>query len=239
MKNKTVREIAVENPGATRVFEKFGIDYCCGGKKPLAEACAEKRLDVDAVITQLEATLAQPETAPYDWGTAELGQLMEHIVQKHHAYVKNEIPRLQMLGQKVAGVHGERHPELRQIERIFAGLAHELLHHMMKEENILFPYIGEMEQAQARGRRPAPPMFGTVQNPVRMMVEEHDGAGEALKQIRQLSGDLKAPADACMSYETFFRALLEFEADLHQHIHLENNVLFPRAIEMEERLNGR
>jgi regulator of cell morphogenesis and NO signaling len=239
MKDRTVREIAVANPGATRVFEKFGIDYCCGGQKPLTQACAEKRVDINAVIAQLEATLAQPESAPADWGQAELGQLIEHIVQKHHVYTRNEMARLEPLLAKVVGVHGERHPELKQIQQVFRGLAQELTMHMMKEENILFPYIAQMEQAAARGARPMPPMFGTVQNPVRMMMEEHDGAGEALRQIREASSDLKAPADACISYETLYRTLLEFEADLHQHIHLENNVLFPRAIQLEDRLNGR
>jgi len=230
--SKTVRELAVEVPNATRVFEKMGIDYCCGGQKSLEEACAGAKRPLDEVVRALEqGTQTAVPAAAHDWNTAPLGELVDHIVNKHHDYVKSEVPRLQALINKVAGVHGTNHPELGQVQVAFSELANELSAHLMKEEQILFPYVKEM----AAGKGCGPSCFGTVQNPIRMMMMEHDGAGEKLREMRQATGSYTLPQDACFSYATLFNALLEFEADLHQHIHLENNILFPRAIEMEQR----
>ena len=229
---QTVRELAAELPNAARVFEKLGIDYCCGGGKSLEEACADANVPVAQVLQSLEAEPASP--AATDWNTASLADLVGHIVETHHVYVKSETPRLEHLVAKVVSVHGKNHPELLKVQQVFRGLAEELAHHMMKEEQILFPYIVEMEQT-ATARRPIrPPMFGTVKNPVHMMMMEHDSAGAALRDMREATSGFTAPADACMSYNTLYRALPEFEADLHQHIHLENNILFPRAIAMEK-----
>ena len=178
---------------------------------------------------------ALPPATERDWTTAPLDELVDHIVEKHHAYVKSETPRLQALITKVLGVHGKNHPELAAVANVFSSIAHDMISHMMKEEQILFPYIMEMEKA-ARGKGQWPrAMFGTIENPVRMMMEEHDSAGANLRAIRELTGDYTLPADACFSYGTLFNALIEFERDLHQHIHLENNILFPRAIELEAR----
>ena len=226
---KTVRELAIEIPQATRVFEKLGIDYCCGGAKSLQEACGARNLGVSEVV---EALASQPEAAPSaDWQQDSLAALVAHIVTTHHSYVKSEVPRLELLLAKVCSVHGQNHPELEVIRETFAGLGQELSMHLMKEENILFPYILQLEKsALAPPRRPA---FGTVKNPVQMMMMEHDSAGAALRAIRQASNDLTPPDDACVSYSTLYSALREFESDLHQHIHLENNILFPRAIAME------
>ncbi len=230
--NKTVRELALENPNNTRVFERLGIDYCCGGSKSLSEACANAKLPLAEVVRSLDE--AQPAAiSARDWKQASLGELVGHIMQTHHVYVKQESPRLQQLAAKVASVHGQNHPEVLRVQATFEGLAAELASHLMKEEQILFPYIIEMEEAAAQGR-PAPPCrFGTVQNPVRMMMLEHDGAGEALRELRATTSDYTPPADACVTYRTFYAALSAFEADLHQHIHLENNLLFPRATQME------
>ncbi len=160
-------------------------------------------------------------------------ELIQHIVEKHHRYVKEEMPRLEQLAQKVASVHGQNHPEVIHMRATLEALGMELASHLMKEEQILFPYIAELEQAVSYGR-PAPPCrFGTVQNPVRMMVMEHDSAGDALRELRASSSNYTAPPDACVTYKTFYTALEVFEADLHQHIHLENNILFPRAMRME------
>jgi regulator of cell morphogenesis and NO signaling len=234
---KTVRELALEYPQATRVFEKLGIDYCCGGGKSLEEACAAQRLAVADVLATLESQ-AEPATTPASqWQTGSLAELIAHIVGKHHAYVKTEVPRLEQLLAKVCSVHGQNHPELNQIRETFAGLGQELSMHLMKEENILFPYIVEMEKARTSLRAAPRPMFGTVQNPVHMMIMEHDSAGDALRAIRQLSSGFTVPGDACISFQTLYGALQEFEADLHQHIHLENNILFPRAIAMENGAN--
>jgi len=228
---KTVRELAVEVPNATRVFEKLGIDYCCGGQRPLEEACASANVSVDDVLRALEQGVDAP--APdtgRDWNAAPLGELVDHIVSKHHTYVKSETPRLQALIAKVVGVHGKNHPELEQVQVAFSELANELAAHMMKEEQILFPYLKQM----ASGNGCGPSCFGTVRNPIRMMMMEHDGAGEKLREMRQATNNYALPADACFSYGTLFAALAEFEQDLHQHIHLENNILFPRAIALEQ-----
>jgi regulator of cell morphogenesis and NO signaling len=229
--NKTVRELALENPNATRVFERLGIDYCCGGGKSLSEACATAQLPLEQVVESLAQE--QPAPATRDWSQASLAELIQHIVETHHVYVKQEAPRLEQLAAKVASVHGQNHPEVLRIRSTFSNLAMELGSHLMKEEQILFPYIVEMEEAAAQGHAAPPCGFGTIQNPVRMMMFEHDSAGAALRELRAASSDYTTPADACVTYKTFYAALEAFEADLHQHIHLENNILFPRATQME------
>ncbi len=232
--SKTVRELVLEKPTATQVFEKLGIDYCCGGDKSLNDACAAAQVPVDEVIASLgEAGQAPPVNADRDWQAAPLAELAQYIIEKHHGYTRKEIVRLESLLAKVCAVHGQNHPELLHLQGVFSGLSQELSMHMMKEEHILFPYIMEMEEAVNR-KRPLPPaMFGTVQNPVRMMTLEHDSAGEALRALREASKGYALPADACASFQTLYQALEAFEADLHQHIHLENNILFPRSVSME------
>lgn len=233
---KTVREFAVELPGATRVFEQLGIDYCCGGGRSLAEACAVAGIEIERTLTALaeagQQTGATVAAAQFQTGT--LKELIAHILETHHVFTRQEIARLDALLAKVCGVHGANHPELLRVQALFQELARDLTPHMLKEEQILFPYILRLEEA-ANGGQPAPrPPFGTVRNPVRMMMLEHDTAGELLRRIRRTSRDFNAPPDACISYQTLYGALAAFEADLHQHIHLENNLLFPRAVELEE-----
>ncbi len=232
--NQTVRDLAVENPAATRVFEKFGIDYCCGGGKSLREACQAANVAPDKLLELLQAASQSRSTnRNKDWNSESLADLIDHIVETHHVYTREELDRLEPLLAKVCSVHGQRHPELLRMQQLFAGLCQELTMHMMKEEQVLFPYISRMEEAVLERRPIMPPMFGTVQNPVQMMIHEHDSAGEALHEMRQLSAGYTAPQDACVSFQTLYRTLDEFERDLHQHIHLENNILFPRAVEME------
>ncbi|MBI2679059.1 MAG: iron-sulfur cluster repair di-iron protein [Candidatus Koribacter versatilis] len=231
---KTVGQMVAENPEAARIFEQAGIDYCCGGQRGLEEACSQAKMSFAEVAALLEQAAAKRSASDRDWLRASQAELVEHIVSKHHGYVRQELPRLTALIAKVKSVHGQNHPELAPIERHFSDVSNEMTMHMMKEENILFPYIVEMEEAvQGNGPRPIS-MFGTVQNPVRMMMMEHDSAGANLKAMRELSGDYTPPADGCTSYRVMCEALAAFEADLHQHIHLENNILFPRAIEMEQ-----
>ena len=228
---KTVRELAVEVPNATRVFEKLGIDYCCGGGQPLEHACATANIAIDDAVRALEQSTSHPaHSAACDWNLAPLGDLVDHIVEKHHTYVKTEAPRLQALIAKVVGVHGKNHPELEQVQIAFSALANELAAHLMKEEQILFPYVKQMASGSGRG----PSCFGSVHNPIRVMMMEHDDAGKTLREMRRITSDYSIPADACISYATLFRGLVEFEQDLHQHIHLENNILFPRAVAMEQ-----
>ena len=231
---KTVRELALESSSATRVFEKLGIDYCCGGNKPLDEACRAANLSLEQVQKALDEAQQQSKTnGDRDWQREPLSYLIVHIKSTHHRYVREEIARLGPLFEKVCGVHGKNHPELLHIQAVFRGVAQELTQHMMKEEMVLFPYIVRLEEAVVQGEPALPPPFGTVANPVRMMEHEHDSAGQALTAIRSASNGYTAPEGACASYQALYRALAEFEADLHQHIHLENNILFPRAIAME------
>ena len=231
---KTVREYAVEMPAATRIFEKLGIDYCCGGGKSLADACIKAGVAVEEVLGSLATDARSDEAFTVNkWQTASQAELIAHIVEKHHVFTREELERLDALLNKVCGVHGQNYPELFDIQREFKKLRSDLEPHMLKEEHVLFPYITLLEQTKVQNV-PAPRApFGTVRNPVRMMMSEHDAAGDILRAIRQASSDFTVPPDACISYQTVYRALKELEADLHQHIHLENNILFPRAIEQE------
>lgn len=233
---QTVRQLATEVPNATRVFEKLGIDYCCGGGKSLEDACQKAKIPVQDVLQTLEHGVAPTANVGdmTDFSQANLGELVSHIVNTHHAYVKQEIPRLQKLLAKVVSVHGSNHPELLDVQHVFGTLSAELTSHMMKEEMVLFPYVIELERAVQSGRRAPSAPFGTVGNPVHMMEMEHESAGNSLKELRALTEGYTPPADACFSYNTLFTALKDFETDLHQHIHLENNILFPRAIVMEQ-----
>jgi regulator of cell morphogenesis and NO signaling len=233
---KTVGELVLDFPDATRVFEKLGIDYCCGGKRSLEEACDTAKISVDEVLSALEnaeqASQAKPSLR--NWQAEPLADLVAHITNTHHKYTKGEIARLSPLFEKVCSVHGKNHPELGQMRSIFHGMAQELTTHMMKEEMMLFPYMVRMEESVIQKEPILPPPFGSVQNPVHMMMHEHDSAGDALRALRELSSGYNPPPDACISYQTLFKALADFEADLHQHVHLENNILFPRAVAMEQ-----
>lgn len=234
---KTVREYALEMPGATRIFEKLGIDYCCGGGNSLADACAKAGVAVDEVLGSLEGTERSDETSASEgWQTASLAELITHIVEKHHTFTRLELARLEALLAKVCGVHGQNHQELFHIQKQFQELSRDLEPHMLKEERVLFPYIVQMEEAAKNNRPNVVPPFGTVRNPVKVMMAEHDAAGDILREMRELSSDYAVPEDACISYQTLYGALAALEADLHQHIHLENNILFPRAAEMEASL---
>ena len=232
---QTVREIALEQPSSIRVFESFGIDYCCGGRKPLDEACAASSLDVDAVIAALEAAAGSPAPSTEDWSRESMEALVGHIVATHHAYVKRELPRLAELAQKVVNRHGAVRAELPELKSLLSTLAVELTQHLAKEEAILFPYIVQLERAGSGGNARPDSCFGTVAGPIAMMIQEHDAAGSLLAGIRRLSNNFTTPEGACPTYHAYYDGLREFELDLHQHIHLENNLLFPRAIEAEGR----
>ena len=236
MTAKTVRDVAVENPAATRVFERFGIDYCCGGNQALEQACQRAGVSFDEVIDSLEMEeeAARGAKQGHDWQSESLSELITHIKSTHHKYTRDETVRLAALLQKVSSVHGKNHPELFAIRETFGWVSQELTTHMMKEEMVLFPYIERMEESVIQNEPVLPAPFGSVQNPVALMEHEHDSAGTALRSMRKASNDFTPPTDACISYQTLYKALAAFEADLHQHIHLENNILFPRAIAMEK-----
>lgn len=233
---RTVRELALQNVAATRVFEKLGIDYCCGGNRSLEDACRASNLSVDQVIDSLEMAEETARAAQKDrnWQIEPLADLIAHIKNTHHKYTREEMARLVPLLDKVCSVHGKNHPELLEVRASFLGLVEELTTHLMKEERVLFPYIGRMEEAVIQKEPVLASPFGSVQNPVSMMEHEHESAGNALRAMRKATCGYAAPGDGCISYQTLYKALADFEADLHQHIHLENNILFPRAIAMEK-----
>jgi regulator of cell morphogenesis and NO signaling len=236
--DKTVREIAIEHPASVRVFDSLGIDYCCGGTRPLAEACRRANISTDQVLAMLARLEARPEGPDANWSQATLAELIEHIVERHHAYIARESARLIPLLDKVAARHGPTHSELKSIQDLFKTLVDELFAHMMKEERVLFPYLVRLERA-AREGVPAPRAccdqirFGSVEMPISRMLADHEDAGALARRIRALACDFRPPADACGSWHALYHGLEEFERDLHHHVHLENNILFPRALELE------
>jgi regulator of cell morphogenesis and NO signaling len=231
---RSVRDLVIEMPEAMRIFEQTGIDYCCGGQRTLQESCRIAGKDVSEIITLLTSiNSAAIKTDVPDWPSRSLTDLIEHIVDQHHSFTRHELERLEPLLNKVQQVHGRNHPELTQIQEAFNHLKEDLTTHLLKEEQVLFPYITRMETA-LKAKAPVPPaFFKTVRNPVRMMMSEHETAGDLLQQLRQMTSHYRVPADGCFSYQSLYRGLEGLEADLHQHIHLENNLLFPRAAEME------
>lgn len=221
-------EIAAAFPPSMRVFEAHGLDYCCGGRRTLGEACEAAGLGPAKLLDELGELAAAGTGADRDWREASATEVVEHLLATHHVFTRTELARLAPLMTKVAGVHGERHPELLVIRQCFQALAADLMPHLMKEEQVLFPYLLALD-----GGRPAAGCFGTVAHPIRAMEHEHDEVGELLHRIRDLSRDFALPEGACASYRSLFMGLADLEADLHLHIHLENNVLFPKAMELE------
>jgi regulator of cell morphogenesis and NO signaling len=232
---RTVRDIALEMPQTTRVFESFKIDYCCGGRKMFLDACHNVGADPEKVLHEIENVLNADTAIDAAWlRSVSLTDLIDHILDKHHIFTSYELQNLPALMDKVARVHGDNHSELLEVRDLLTSLVDDLTMHMYKEENILFPYIKDIDAAVARGTSLRMPPFGTVQHPVSMMMAEHDSAGDILKQMRKVSNDYTLPEGACPSFTGLYNRFAALELDLHQHIHLENNALFPRAIELEE-----
>jgi len=232
---KTVREIAVENPSSIRVFEALGIDYCCGGQRSLKDACSRAAIEVGQATDMLaKAELDAAAPVAGEWAEKSLRDVIAHILQNHHGFVRRETPRVASLLSKVVAKHGAVHPEMKEIEKLFTAIGQELSTHMLKEEQILFPYIERMEQAAWNNESLPPAFFGSVKRPIANMMAEHDDAGALLAQIRELANEFTTPSGACPSFLALYRGLEEFERDLHHHVHLENNILFPRAAGMEQ-----
>lgn len=224
----TVGEMVVERPSRARVFERMGIDYCCGGRLTLAAACAAKGLQAETVLEALRASDAQRGPEPVtDWAAQGAGALADHIERTHHDYLKRELPRLTALTAKVASVHGGHSPALVELRDVYAGFAGEMMEHMMKEEKVLFPWIRSLAAGQA------PPRAG-IQNPVRVMMAEHEDSGAALEKMRGLTHGFAPPPEACNTYRAMLQGLAELEADTHTHVHKENSILFPMAVKLEE-----
>jgi len=231
---KTVGELAAEVPNSIRVFETWNIDYCCGGRTPLADACANVGKSVEEFAAELNNAAALPESG-FDWQSQSLADVSANIRSMYHAYTREELQTIAPIAEKVLHVHGSRRPELQSVVSLVAEVTKDMLPHMLKEEQVLFPYVDQLEDA-AEGETVAPtPFFGTVKNPVRMMMVEHDRVGELLARLRAVTDDYTPPASACFSYRELYRRLAEFEQRTHEHIHVENNIYFPRAVALEDR----
>jgi regulator of cell morphogenesis and NO signaling len=224
-------EIVSRDFRAAAIFDRYGLDYCCGGARSLTEGCVRLGIDVRGVVSELEAL--DPDSRETPEGDA--AALIDYIVSHHHAYVRQSLPVIRRHLDKVVAAHGARNAELGFLSAEFSKVADALLMHMMKEEQVLFPYIQTLVDAVDHQGPPPADMFGTVQNPIRMMEIEHQEAGEGMAAMRELSHNYQPPPEACSTYRLVFRELEAFERDLHRHVHLENNVLFPKAVELEEK----
>ncbi len=229
----TVRDIALHQPTSIRVFEHLGIDYCCGGDQTLAAACAAVQPDAHAVQLALEFAAGRPSLPQPEWGKASLELLCAHLVVKHHAYARREIPRLLELAANVLTRHGAAHPELAALHATLSQLEIDLNEHFAKEESVLFPYIVSLERSLTQPDLDPVSCYGFLPDPVAVLSHDHEEAGALLAQIRQLSHTFTAPLGVCLSYRIFYTGLQELEHDLRQHMHLENNILFPRAMKLE------
>lgn len=231
-----VGEVVAADYRAAAVFEKFGIDFCCKGNRSIADVCENEKIDSAALIQDLEQALKESDKQATDFNAWPLDLLADYIEKKHHRYVDAKLLEIKPYLAKIVSVHGGRHPELAEIEKLFSQTAGEMTAHMKKEEFILFPFIRKMTKAEQDRTPISRPHFSSVENPIEMMKHDHNEEGERFAKIVALSNNYTPPADACNTYRVTFALLGEFEADLHMHIHLENNILFPKAIEMEKRV---
>lgn len=232
--DRTVGSLVAEDFRAAAPLTRYGIDFCCKGGRTIEEVCRTKGIDQNTLENEIREELARsakPTDDPQNWTLTRLADHIEHV---HHGYVNARVPVLLQYLEKLCKVHGDRHPELFEIHGEFVGCAQAMAMHMKKEELVLFPFIKQMERAVSAGTPIPEPHFGTVNNPVNMMREDHDAEGERFRRIAELSNGYTNPPDGCMTYRTAFAMLQEFEQDLHRHIHLENNILFPKAIAMEQ-----
>ena len=236
LENARVGDVVASDFRTAAVFQQFGIDFCCGGRRSIADACRGAGVEQEAILHALEA-LRPEEAAKDDIASWPLDRLIAHILETHHVYMRESIPVISRYLEKLVSVHGARHPELNRIENAFGQMGRDLGPHLMKEEHVLFPYIAELlAWAEAREGGPRSSPFGSVGNPIRMMEREHEEVGTEMRLIRELTSDFTPPDDGCATYRVCFSELLRFEQDLHRHVHLENNVLFPRALALEESL---
>jgi regulator of cell morphogenesis and NO signaling len=225
----TVGSLVAERPARATVFSQYGIDYCCGGKRVLDEVCREKNIPLAHIMAKLADIDAQPSDGQEDWTKQSLQSLIGHIVTCYHEPLRKEMPEILRLAEKVAKVHGDTHPEMVTVAEIFRRFKDELEQHMQKEEMVLFPVIARMEEEQA------PQVFGCgsgIAHPLAVMTAEHEDAGAALYKMRELTNGYKPPQDACNSFRVLLFSLEKIESDMHQHVHKENNILFPRALSL-------
>ena len=235
-KEHIIGELVANDYRTASVFKSFGIDFCCKGNRSIHDACEGSSINPDQLIEKLNQAVATGDGKENDFQSWDLDLLIDYILKKHHRFVENKIQEITPFLNKVATKHGGRHPELIEIEKLFMGATIDLAAHMQKEEMILFPFIEKMVASKSNNQFLGAPHFGTVENPVGMMRHEHDAEGDRFRRIAELSNNYTPPEDACNTYRVSFALLQEFEEDLHKHIHLENNILFPKAIELEREL---
>ncbi|MCF8304198.1 MAG: iron-sulfur cluster repair di-iron protein [Bacteroidales bacterium] len=236
-KEERVSDIVQQNFLTAEVFEKYNIDFCCGGQIPLWEACEGQKVDTEKVINELREKIQQRDEETDKINALPLDELCTYIVEQHHNYVRESLPMLQQKLEKVCKAHGDDHPEVFKIKELFDQSAMELTKHMQKEEIVLFPYVKRMVKAENGQESFQSPPFGHVNEPISVMMEEHDNEGRRFEEISELSNNYTLPQGACNTFMFTYEKLREFEEDLHKHIHLENNILFPKAIELEKQLS--
>lgn len=236
-KGQTVGKIVADDYRTAQVFRNFGLDFCCGGKRTLEEACDKKGIKFEKLEKELNA-LNNNGADRQNYKSWSPNFLIDYIINNHHQFVRTKLPEIEFYAKKVAKVHGSRHEELNEIRQKFLKLQDDLLSHLEKEEQLLFPYIKSLvELDNSQKKADQRPHFGTVKKTINMMETEHDEAGDIMKQISKLSNSFTPPEDACTTYRLFYQNLEGFEKDLHKHVHLENNILFPKALELENRIN--
>ncbi len=234
LQNTTIAELVSQDYRKASVFKKYGMDFCCGGKRPVAEACERKDIDVaqlEKELRNIETHEAAPTEHFQDW---DIDFMVDYIVQNHHRYTKRKLPELEEYAQKVAKVHGEANPETKEVNEIVQQMKIDLQMHMQKEEQILFPVVKKLVEADEANLRSEALQIENIDQPIQMMEQEHDDAGEALHRLRDITQGFEPPSHACNTYRVLYAQLKDFEADMHKHIHLENNLLFPQALELKE-----
>lgn len=236
--NNIIGELVAQDYRVASVFKKYGIDFCCQGNRTIQDACETKSINTSSVLADLNQANKTSTEGTIDYQSWPLDLLVDYIEKKHHRYVEDKTQEIKPYLDKICRVHGDRHPELIEINKLFNGAAEELAAHMKKEELVLFPFVRKMIKAKQENTKQEAPHFGTVENPIQMMMHEHNTEGERFRKIENLSNNYTPPEDACNTYRVTFALLKEFEADLHLHIHLENNILFPKAIELEKQLTN-
>lgn len=237
VENKTIGEIVAEDYRTAQIFKNHDIDFCCNGNRSIKEACEEKNMQPESVLDEIEKLQNKSSDGNTDYQSWPLDLLADYIQKKHHRYVDEQIPILNAYLEKLCRVHGNRHPELLEITELFKECGGQFTVHMKKEELILFPFIRKMVTAGA-GQTTLQPNFKSVENPIEMMKHDHTIEGERFRKIANLSNQYNPPADGCGTYQVTFALLKEFEEDMHLHIHLENNILFPKSILLEKKLRG-
>ncbi|MFZ1749985.1 MAG: iron-sulfur cluster repair di-iron protein [Saprospiraceae bacterium] len=231
----TIGDMVSENIKYSHVFKKYGIDFCCGGGVTIQKACQKGNIDIEKLMADLKS-VEENVLPSQNYNNWSMDFLCDHIINTHHQYVREGLSLLKVYGEKVAKVHGDKAPELIRIHQLIEILAAELISHMHKEEQILFPFIKSMVDAGRHDRKLPTPPFGSIDHPIHMMEDEHEVAGDILKEISSISNKFTPPIWACNTYKALFSKLDEFEQDLHIHIHLENNILFPKAKMLEQKL---